>query len=100
MEVRGTLVIAWGQSSVSIVVLTWLVTIAHPGFWGDLFRIYHHEFGRASLEPRRYTVFLIVPVPRAACGRKRRGARDEQSAGAKISAGLSRLRKNASLLSS
>jgi hypothetical protein len=35
-------------------------------------------------------------VPRAACSRKLRGARDEQRAGAAISAGLKRLRKNPS----
>jgi hypothetical protein len=56
-----------------------------------LARISHHRSGRAGLQPRRYKAFLIVPVsraPRSPSADGLRGARDQQRAGAAISAGL------------
>ena len=54
-------------------------------------RISHHESGRAGLQPRRYKAFLIIAVslaPRSPAPAGLRGARDQQKAGAAISAGL------------
>jgi hypothetical protein len=56
-----------------------------------LTRISRHGSGRAGLQPRRYKPFLIIPVPRAPRSPSAdglRGARDQQRAGAAISAGL------------
>ena len=58
---------------------------------GRLARISHHGSGRAGLQPRRYKAFLIIPVfpaPRSPSADGLRGARDQQRAGAAISAGL------------
>ena len=56
-----------------------------------LARISHHGSGRAGLQPRRYKAFLIIPLsraPRSPAPAGLRGARDQQRAGAAISAGL------------
>jgi hypothetical protein len=54
-------------------------------------RTSHHGSGRAGLQPRRYKAFLIIPpcrAPRSPAPAGLRGARDQQRAGAAISAGL------------
>src|SRR5271157_1477293 len=54
-------------------------------------RISHHGSGRAGLQPRRYKALMIIPLsraPRSPAPAGLRGARDQQRAGAAISAGL------------
>jgi hypothetical protein len=62
-----------------------------PAKMPTIARISHHGSGRAGLQPRRYKAFLIIPVsraPRSPSADGLRGARDQQRAGAAISAGL------------
>ena len=63
----------------------------------SLARISHHELGRAGLWPRCHKAFPIILRSRAARSPSPdglRAARDRQTEGGTITAGLNRLRKN------